>query len=32
MQTALRTALWLLLGGWFGSWGLFGLVIARVTF
>jgi hypothetical protein len=32
MQTALRTALWLLLGGWVGSWGLFGLVVARVTF
>jgi hypothetical protein len=32
MQTALRTALWLLLGGWVGSWGLFGLVVARTTF
>jgi len=32
MQTALRTALWLLLGGWVGSFGLFGLVVARTTF
>lgn len=32
MNTALRTALWLLLGGWLGSWGLFGLVIARTAF
>lgn len=32
MQTALRTALWLLLGGWLGSFGLFGLVIARTVF
>ncbi|MGH0030966.1 MAG: hypothetical protein ACQGVC_14325 [Myxococcota bacterium] len=32
MATALRTALWLLLGGWLGSFGLFGLVIARVAF
>jgi len=28
----LRTALWLLLGGWLGAWGLFGLVIAPTAF
>ena len=30
--TALRTALWLTLGGWVGSWALFALVIARLAF
>ena len=30
--TALRAALWLLLGGWVGSWGCFGLVVAPVAF
>jgi len=30
--TALRTALWLVLGGWVGSWAFFALVIARVAF
>ena len=29
---AQRTALWLLLGGWLGSWGLFGLSVAPVAF
>jgi hypothetical protein len=29
---ALRTGLWLLLGGWVGSFGLFGLVIAPTAF
>ncbi len=29
---ALRTALWLLLGGWVGSWGLFGMVVAPTAF
>ena len=29
---ALRTALWLTLGGWVGSWALFALVIARLAF
>ena len=28
----LRTASWLLLGGWFGSWGLFAVVIAPTAF
>ena len=28
----LRSLLWLLLGGWVGSWGLFGLVIAPTAF
>lgn len=28
----LRSALWLILGGWVGSWALFALVIARVAF
>jgi Domain of unknown function (DUF4149) len=28
----LHTALWLALGGWVGSWGLFALVIARLAF
>ncbi|MFV1978100.1 MAG: DUF4149 domain-containing protein [Myxococcota bacterium] len=31
-QTALRTCLWLLLGGWFGSYLLFGAVIAPTPF
>jgi hypothetical protein len=31
-QTALRTCLWLLLGGWFGSYLLFGGVIAPTAF
>jgi hypothetical protein len=30
LRVALRTALWLLLGGWVGSWGLFGLVVAGI--
>jgi hypothetical protein len=29
---ALRSVLWLTLGGWVGSWGLFALVIARLAF
>jgi len=29
---ALRSALWLTLGGWIGSWALFALVIARLAF
>jgi hypothetical protein len=29
---ALRIALWLLLGGWFGSWACFGLVVAPTAF
>lgn len=29
---ALRTTLWLLLGGWVGSWGLFGLAVAPTAF
>jgi len=29
---ALRSALWLLLGGWLGSWALFGLVVAPTAF
>ena len=32
METASRTALWLLLGGWVGSWALFGLVVAPTAF
>ena len=31
-QTALRTCLWLLLGGWFGSYLFFGAVIAPTAF
>ncbi len=31
-QTVLRTCLWLLLGGWFGSYLLFGAVIAPTAF
>ena len=31
-QTLLRTCLWLLLGGWFGSYLLFGAVIAPTAF
>ena len=30
--TALRAALWLLLGGWVGAWLLFGLVVAPTAF
>ena len=30
--TALRSALWLLLGSWVGAWLLFGLVVAPITF
>jgi hypothetical protein len=29
---ALRSALWLTLGGWIGSWAFFALVIARLAF
>ncbi len=32
VQTALRTCLWLLLGGWFGSFLLFGAVITPTAF
>jgi hypothetical protein len=32
VETASRTALWLLLGGWVGSWALFGLVVAPTAF
>lgn len=32
LSVALRTLLWLLLGGWVGSWGLFGIVIAPTAF
>jgi len=31
-QTALRSCLWLLLGGWFGSYLLFGAVVAPTAF
>jgi hypothetical protein len=31
-STALRSALWLTLGGWVGSWAFFALVIARLAF
>lgn len=31
-ETVLRSLLWLLLGGWVGSWALFGLVIAPTAF
>ena len=31
-QTALRTCLWLLLGGWFGSYLFFGAVVAPTAF
>ena len=31
-SVALRSTLWLALGGWVGSWGLFALVIARLAF
>jgi len=30
--TALRTALWLFLGGWVGSWACFGMVVAPNAF
>jgi hypothetical protein len=29
---ALRSALWLLLGGWIGAWGMFALVVAPTAF
>jgi hypothetical protein len=32
LRVVLRTALWLLLGGWVGSWGLFGMVVAPTAF
>lgn len=32
VPTLLRFALWLLLGGWIGAWGLFALRVAPVTF
>lgn len=32
VETALRTALWLLLGGWFGAYLLFGAVVAPTAF
>ena len=32
VRTTLHSALWLILGGWIGSFGLFALVIARVAF
>jgi hypothetical protein len=31
-SVALRSGVWLTLGGWVGSWGLFALVIARLAF
>lgn len=31
-SVTLRSLLWLLVGGWVGSWGLFGLVIAPTAF
>ena len=32
LRTTLHSALWLVLGGWIGSFGLFALVIARTAF
>ncbi len=32
LRLALRSALWLLLGGWIGAWLLFGLVVAPISF
>lgn len=32
MKTASRTLRWLLLGGWFGSWALFALAVAPLSF
>ena len=32
MNWLLRTALWLLLGGWLGAWTLFGAVVAPTAF
>ena len=32
LRFALRSALWLFLGGWVGAWLLFGLVVAPVSF
>jgi len=31
-QTIFRTALWLSLGGWVGSWEFFALIVSRVAF
>jgi hypothetical protein len=31
-DVALRTGLWLLLGGWVGAWMFFGVVVSRVAF
>ena len=31
-EIALRSALWLLLGGWIGAWGVFALVVAPTAF
>jgi len=31
-QTVLRTALWLSLGLWIGSWGFFAFVVSRIAF
>ena len=31
-STALRSVLWLLLGGWVGAWMLFGAVVAPTLF
>jgi hypothetical protein len=31
-DVALRTGLWLLLGGWVGAWIFFGVVVSRVAF
>jgi hypothetical protein len=31
-EVALRSALWLLLGGWLGAWGLFAFVVAPTAF
>ena len=32
LHVALRTALWLALGGWVGSWAFFALVVAQLAF
>ena len=31
-QTALRSSLWLALGGWVGAWGFFAFVVSRIAF
>jgi hypothetical protein len=31
-QAVVRTALWLALGGWVGSWGFFAFVVSRIAF